>query len=400
MPVITEHFDARLAVDPPVDEERLREIPAKRGVVLLTGENDEPIVMLTAADMRSRTRNRLAQRDDDDAAGPSRRADLRQITRAIYVRRCESHFETDWQFLERSCEVWPKRYASMVAWKPPWCVHLHTPDAYPHFARVRDAFAQPGRYVGPFASARDADAFIDALADAFDLCRSVSCLRQAPDGPRCAYAEMGKCLSPVDGSISMDDYRNVLEQAAEFAAGHRRPREQQLIEQMKQAAAEQAYERAAAVKTRLDRIKIFDAPAYRFVRPLEDFQYILVQPGVGIRQCRVFLASRTAIQAAGDLDWPLQSEQIERVLKTMAWLAETQPPADAIGRLRLGLVSRLLFAGENRRGAILHWSPETSAEDLASTIEAACEPLGLKDLSDVDEAATDLPAEADAEETG
>ncbi len=396
MSLTHEHFDIRLAVDPPVGEERLREIPAKRGVVLLTGENDEPIVMLTAADMRSRTRNRLAERDDDDAATPSRRADLRQITRAIYFRRCESHFETDWQFLERACEIWPKRYASMVAWKPPWCVHLHTPDAYPHFARVRDALAQPGRYFGPFASAREADAFIDALADAFDLCRSISCLRQAPDGPRCAYAEMGKCLSPVDGSISMDDYRNVLAQAADFAAGHRQPREQQLITQMKQAAAKQAYEQAAAIKTRLDRIKAFDAPGYRFVRPLENFQYILIQPGVGIRQCRAFLASRTAIQAAGDLDWPLQTVQLDGVLKTMAWLAETQPPADDLGRLRLGLVSRLLFAGENRRGAILHWTPEITAEDLAATIENARQPLGLKDLSEADDAAANDGPDTDA----
>lgn len=387
MPVIGEHFDARLAVEPPVAEDQLREIPAKRGVVLLTGENDEPIVMLTAADMRSRTRNRLAEQDEDDA-GPSRRADLRQITRAIYFRRCESHFETDWQFLQRASEVWAKRYAAMVAWKPPWCVHIHTPDATPHFARTRDALAQPGRYVGPFQSARDADTFIDALADAFDLCRSVACLRQAPDGPRCAYAEMGKCLSPVDGSISMDDYRKVLEQAADFAAGNRKPRENQLIEQMKQAAAERAYEQAAAIKTRLDRLKAFDAPACRFVRPLEDFHYLIIQPGVGIRQCRAFLASRTAIQAAGDLDWPLKTEQLESVLKTMAWLAATNPPADALGRLRLGLVSRLLFAGPDRRGAILHWTPETSVQDFAEAIENAREALGLKDLSERGETPT------------
>ncbi|MBS3821747.1 MAG: hypothetical protein GVY16_07885 [Planctomycetes bacterium] len=381
MPVISEHFDDRLPVDPPVDEERLREIPAKRGVILLVAEDDEPIVMLTAADMRSRTRNRLADRDEDTDATPVRRADLRQITRAILFRRCESHFETDWQFLERVADLWPDRVGTMVACKPPWFVHLHTPDAYPHFARVRDVFARPGRYIGPFAAARDADAFVDALADAFDLCRSITCLRQAPDGPRCAYAEMGKCLSPVDGSIAMDDYRAVLDQAADFAAGDRQDRREQLIEQMKQAAAEQAYERAAAIKTRLDRLAYFDSPPCRFARPAEDFNYVLIQPGAGIRECRALLASRTAIQYAGPLAWPLQDKPLQNVLKTMAYLAETSPPADELGRLRMGLVSRLLFAGADRRGAVVHWTPQTTAADLADAVANARERLGLKDLA-------------------
>ena len=61
MPIWTKQFDACLEVHPPVSNEQLAQIPAKRGVVLLVGQNAVPIVMITAASMRNRTKTRLAE---------------------------------------------------------------------------------------------------------------------------------------------------------------------------------------------------------------------------------------------------------------------------------------------------------------------------------------------------
>ncbi len=241
-------FDARLDVRVPVTEEQLREIPAKRGVVLLAGQDSEPIVMITAADMRARTRTRLAEPSEEDVSRRSRSPKLGEVTRAIFQKRCESHFETDWRFLEISRLIWPRRYAKMLSWKPPWFVHLSLGDAHPHFARSRKVFEREGRYIGPFASARDAEKFIQDVQDAFDLCRSITCLRRAPNGARCPYAEMNRCVSPADGTISMDEYRSILSGAADFAAGQREGLRGQLQGKMARAAEELKFEAAAEYK--------------------------------------------------------------------------------------------------------------------------------------------------------
>ena len=119
-------FDARLAVSPPVTDEQLREIPARRGVVLLTrGEagDEAPIVMITAASMRSRTRTRLAESAQEaDAPTRKRDADLREITGAIWYKRCESHFETDWQY-PMTTASWTSPTASCT-WKTDACQRL------------------------------------------------------------------------------------------------------------------------------------------------------------------------------------------------------------------------------------------------------------------------------------
>ena len=73
-----ESFDARLEVTPPLTEKELGQIPPRRGVLGLLSENNEPIILLTAANIRARLKTRLS------APLPDRRrktVDLREITR-------------------------------------------------------------------------------------------------------------------------------------------------------------------------------------------------------------------------------------------------------------------------------------------------------------------------------
>jgi SAM-dependent methyltransferase len=376
-------FDARLETAGVVAEEQLARIPAKRGVVLLVGDDDEPIVMITAADMRSRTRSRLAEPLEAEEAATKRtkRPDLRQITRAIFYARCESHFETDWRFLELSRQVWPSRYVKMLSWKAPWFIHLNLYDAYPHFARTREVFAREGQYFGPFASGRDANGFIDALADVFDLCRSVTCLRRAPNGPRCAYAEMNRCVSPADGTISMDEYRDVLALAADFVADikNRQALRQSLSDQMAAAAKDLKFEQAAGIRNRLARLDVFEGESYRYVAPAERFAFILAQPGAGVHEFRVFLAHRGYISFAGALEYPLAADAPVGVLRAMRKLTATDSPVDGLGRLRMGLVARTLFGGSSRRGLVMPWREDLTAETLAEWIRAGRDELGLRE---------------------
>ena len=54
-------FDAALEVGPGFGDPQLGAIPAKRGVLALLGDGDQPILLLTAADIRSRLRSRLSE---------------------------------------------------------------------------------------------------------------------------------------------------------------------------------------------------------------------------------------------------------------------------------------------------------------------------------------------------
>ncbi len=375
MPKWIDMFDGRLEVTPPLTDDQLLQIPAKRGVVLLLAENRQPIVLLIAADIRSRTNARLRNPDPEERR---KTPDLRNITREILWKLAPGHFQAEWNFLELAGAIWPHECSQMVAWKPAWFVHVDPAGACPRFVRTRDVLAEPGEYLGPFEDGRTADRFIASLEDAFNLCRDVQCLRKAPHGPPCAYSQMNRCMGVGDGRISMDDYRAVVAKAARFAAGARQEHRNELTAQMKAAAGTLQFERAASIKGRLEKLAEFDKPAYRHVAPAGEFRFVVVQQGSNFRRARVFLVDHGNIIAGDDLDYPLKSDQVAKTLGQMARHVEKARPFADLDRWRMGLVSHFLYSSDERRGVMLRWRESTSAEELATAIEGSAKLLGLR----------------------
>jgi len=381
MPKWMKMFDGRLKVEPPLSQEQLGTIPARRGVLCLLGAVDEPILLTTAADVRARLRGRLAPRADDER---TRTADLRSVTRQILWKLATSHFEMDLLFLDRARAIWPDTYASLLAWKPAWFIGVDFAEAYPYFARTREvswgdvANCRAGcRYFGPFPNGRWAQRFVEALQDAMELCRHVQCLRQAPNGKRCAYAQIGKCLAPCDGTVSMDSYRQAVVEAGQLAAGRREGLVGRLREQMKQAAKRLEFEKAATIKTKLSRLADFDNEAFKFVAPAEKFRFIFVQRAGSTRRAKVFLVNIADVVPAGTLDYPLKDAQLRRVLGRMVKIASGPAQARPDARWRVGLAAHYLFASGPKQGAVLRWHDRMEPAELAAGIEQAVEPLGL-----------------------
>ena len=382
MPVRSKQFDAFLEVSPPVSDQQLARIPAKRGVVLLEGKNQVPIVMITAASMRTRTQTRLVEPQEEKSQNKTvkrKSPDLREITHAIYYKRCGSVFETEWTFLELAHQIWKNRYEKLVSWKPPWFVHINIPDAYPHFSRTRGVFAgSDGQYLGPFPGGREAEKFVEAIQDSFDLCRSITCLRKAPHGQKCAYAEMGRCVSPSDGTISMDTYRDILSEALDFAAGNREPLYESLKVQMKTASDAQKFEQAGTIKHRLERLEFFEGEKFCNVAPIDEFRFILVQRGFTRREFKIFFANQGSVSEVGTLTYPMNIKQLKVVTEKMAKMSEIAPGRGVLENLRMGLVARLLFSDNPNRGLIIRWTPQLTPPQLAEQIEDAKDDLWLR----------------------
>jgi excinuclease UvrABC nuclease subunit len=367
-------FEASLAVEPPLDEAQLAKVPAKRGVVLLRA-GDEPIVLLTAGDIRRRVATRLAERQEE---GPTRTADLRQITTAIDWRLCFSHFESDLAFLEIANQLYPRKYGEMLAWKRPRFVRVDPAEEFPAFGPTRQP--QPmasGLCIGPFPSGRSVEAFIDAIQDAFDLCRHERCLRQAPHGQPCTYAQMNRCLRVCCGGMSLEDYRQVVARAARFAAGERQPTFDELRARMHQAAAELEFELAGLIKSKLERLSRLESPEYHHLAPLEEFRFLLVEPGPRFDKARVFGVNWGQVFAE-DIDYPLSQQQLEGLLARMA---QVEAPArlDELAQWRVALVSSMLLAAPSRAGLVVRYGAGLTAESLAAQIAEVSQLLKLRE---------------------
>jgi excinuclease UvrABC nuclease subunit len=370
-----ERFDGGVEVGGLLRDEDLSAIPAKRGVVLLTGAGGKPILLLTGADIRARVRNRLSNPQESER---KKLPNLHEITQGVFWKLAAGHFETDLRFFELARSIWVDNYKSLLAWKPSWFVHVNVQEEFPRFVRTRDVLAKPGSYLGPFESARSAERFVEALLDTFDLCRDYERLRKSPGARRCAYGQMRRCLCPCDGTISMDEYRQVVGRALAFAAGDWVGLREELAARMKQAADALQFEQAANFKTRIDRLGEFDKREYAFVARAEEFRFFLIQPGGTSHQAKVFLVDRGAISEIPPLEYPLQNEQLAQTVIRMRQYLGMERGVAPEDPWRMGLVGHYLFSGGRRRGVILRWTEGVTPERLAEAVEGAAKLLRLK----------------------
>ncbi len=197
-----------------------------------------------------------------------------------------------------------------------------------------------------------------------------------------------RCLPLCDGTVDLKRYLQAIDQAVEFASGRRDILADKLRGEMTRAAGELAFEQAAAIKARLKRLDEFEKPAFKYVRPVEEFKFLAVQPGAGKRRVRVFAINGGSIPAAASLRYPFVTNpddapdkyagtELDAVVNQMKIIAASQPRADDASALRMGLISRYIFSGPKRRGLIVRWFDSMAPGWLAARIRVVAEDLNL-----------------------
>ena len=124
---------------------------------------------------------------------------------------------------------------------------------------------------------------------------------------------------------------------------------------------------------------MFGRECFEHVAPAGAFGFVLLQPGAGKREARAFLAWQGQIVYASNVSWPTKPDELNAILKRMndVQTLAAESPCDDHARLRMGLVARTLFDNPQRRGVVLRWNDNLTAETLATEIEAHRDELGL-----------------------
>ncbi len=236
----------------------------------------------------------------------------------------------------------------MVGFRPAWFIHVDEDAPFPRYTRTADLTAATGTLLGPLENKEAAARLIQLVEDSFDLCRYYNILVQAPRGQACAYKEMGKCPAPCDGSISMGQYRRLIEWSRRVLADPADyTREQD--RRMRQAAAELRFELAGRIKAYVDQLGQLGKGPFRHVAAVADFQFLALQPGPRPGTAKAFLVTPGRIDPLLCLtDDTAQPAELMRAALTAA----RPGPLDAVGAERIGVVTHHLFA-RKPTGALL-----------------------------------------------
>jgi excinuclease ABC subunit C len=140
-------------------------------------------------------------------------------------------------------------------------------DPIPRFTLTRLKQDDGARYFGPFPNAGSLRTTLSLVRRQFHLrgCRPLTPTER--DYRHCLYAHLKYCTAPCIANVTRDQYLEQVRAACDFLAGQCEEMQSQLEGEMKKAAANQEYERAAELRDLLTDLK-------RTTRRTEKFERI------------------------------------------------------------------------------------------------------------------------------
>jgi DNA polymerase-3 subunit epsilon len=181
-------------------------LPHAPGVYLFRDESSRVLYVGTSRDLRSRVRSYFTASETR-----SRMGEMVALTAEVTGIECATPLEAEVRELRLIAEHKP-RYNRRSRF--PEKVHFIklTREPWPRLSLVRRVLDDDADYVGPFSSRRSADKCLAALHETFPVRQCSDRLGRRPNRSPCVLAEMGRCLSPCDGSVDESTYAAVVRQ--------------------------------------------------------------------------------------------------------------------------------------------------------------------------------------------
>ena len=284
----------RLEFVPENDREVLAAVPAAAGVFLLRGDSEaaEPYITKTA-NLRRRLERLLGAPEER-----SRRLNLRERVRWIEYARTGSDFESGFLLYKLLRENFPKTYADRMRFRFAPLVKFHLENAYPR-ASVTTRLGRLGGkslYYGPFPGRTTAEKFLNDSLDFFKMRRCVEDLHPDPAFPGCIYSEMKMCLAPCFQGCTDEAYGAEVGRVRGFLDSRGQSLVRELAAERDDAAQNLAFEEAAAMHSRIEKLKPLLSQLPEIVGRIDRLAGLMVQPSAEANSVALFRVQQGRIE--------------------------------------------------------------------------------------------------------
>jgi excinuclease ABC subunit C len=266
----------RLEFAPERDSEIFASVPAAPAVFLLRGADpqSEPYISKTA-NLRRRLQRLLGPVDER-----AKKLNLRDRVRVIEFTPTGSDFESGFALYATLREAFPRTYADRLRFRFAPLVKLHLENEYPRASITTRLGRLNGRnlYYGPFPSRTAAEKFMNDSLDFFKMRRCVDDLHPDPKFPGCIYSEMKMCLAPCFKGCTDEDYATEVNRVQSYFDSNGESLFREFSAQRDAASTSLAFEDAAAIHARLEKLKPILSPLPEIIHRLDCLSALIVQP--------------------------------------------------------------------------------------------------------------------------
>ena len=338
----------RLEFAPERDADVFSAVPPAPAVFRLRGADAqaEPYVSKTA-NLRRRLQRLLGPVEER-----TRKLNLRDRIRLIEYTPTGSDFESGFLLYRVLRTAFPKAYSDRMRFRFAPLVKLHLENEYPRASITTRLGRFNGRslYYGPFVSRTAAEKFMNDSLDFFKMRRCVDDLHPDPKFPGCIYSEMKMCLAPCFKGCSDEEYVVEVNRVQSYfdSAGDSLLRE--LSAEREAASAKLAFEDAAAIHVRVEKLKPLLSQLPEIVQRLDRLSALMIQPGTVVGSVAFFRIECGRI--SGPVAFSIQpaehakSQSMEaRVQETLQSLSPAQAKSALETMEHLALLKRWYYRG-------------------------------------------------------
>ncbi len=344
----------RLEFAPERDAEVFSAVPAAPAVFLLraTAAQAEPYISKTA-NLRRRLQRLLGPVEER-----TKKLNLRDRVRGIEYAPTGSDFESGFLLYSVLRATFPKTYSARMRFRFALLVKLHLENEYPRASVTTRLGRLGGRsfYYGPFVSRVAAEKFMNDSLDFFKMRRCVDDLHPDPQFPGCIYSEMKMCLAPCFKGCSDEEYVAEVHRVQAYFDSGGESLSRELSAEREAASSRLAFEDAAAIHVRVEKLKPIVSQVPEIVHRLDQLSALMIQPS-SVAGCVAFFRVEGG-RVSGPMAFNIQSAEhaksqsmegrVQEVLQSL-------PPAQTKSALEnmehLALLKRWNYRG-SRMGEI------------------------------------------------
>jgi DNA polymerase-3 subunit epsilon len=220
-------------------------LPHAPGVYLFRDDAARVLYVGTSRDLRTRVRSYFTASETR-----SRMGEMVGLAESVLGIECATPLEAEVRELRLIAEHKPKYNRRSRFPEKAHYLKL-TREPWPRLSLVRRVLDDGADYVGPFSSRRTAEKCLSALHETFPVRQCSQRMARQPSVSACVLAEMGRCLSPCDGSVDETTYAAVVRRLRDSLLERPDDVVDQIALRMASLADDERYEEAGVHRDRL-----------------------------------------------------------------------------------------------------------------------------------------------------
>jgi len=229
-------------------KERLKHVPLQPGVYLYKDQEGRVIYVGKARVLRSRMRSYF---QSPEGLHPKVKAMMARVADFDYI---VTGTEVEALILENNLiKAYQPRYNIDLRDDKTYPYLKVTTEKFPRLCIVREKKDKTSRYYGPYTEVGSLRETIKLITGIFPL---RTCKSMRSNTRPCLNYDLGKCLAPCSGGVSVEEYKQLVDGITDFLDGNNHQLADQIAAEMKQAADNLEFEKAARLRDQANAIKV------------------------------------------------------------------------------------------------------------------------------------------------